>query len=261
MAMTLNGKTPAVVVLHDGDVMTLYNDVVQYDVDELTLNNTEKVEDENTENDEDDLFTAPPPTINNRCLMFVRSQARRVVEPIRFVAVSPDEHFNGNELNPLYEVINPEIKTIDNSDSAMLVFWTNFIEEVDEYDAEKVLKFKEDNLVYDGGTVFRALCSTVIQFEKYYIQGGAVAKTNGDDPSTLDDDITNTYDMFVIATKPTIMQIYKDDYPVIDFASGGNVGGSGLRRHTHASNEVYDGGYSFSIMHPGTGVPQKPWEV
>lgn len=251
MAMTLNGKTPAVVVLPDGDVITIYNDVVQYNIEELKLKNTK----EDTEN----LFESTAPTINNRCLMFVRSQARRVVEPVRFVGVSPNEHLNESTLNPFYEVINPEIKTISNSDSAMLVFWTNFIEEVDEYDAEKILKFEEDNLVYDGDTVYRALCSTVIQFEKYYIEGGAVATTSGGDPSNLDDDIKNTYDMFAIATKPTIIQIYKDDYPIIDFASGGGSSGTGMRRHMHSSNDDY--GFAFSVFHPGTSVPQKPWEV
>ena len=252
MAMTLNGKTPAVVVLPDGDVMTLYNDVVQYNIDGMRL--------KNTEDDTEDLFVSPAPAINNRCLVFVRSQGRRVVEPIRFVGVSPNEHFNDTELNPLYEVINPEIKTISNSDSAMLVFWTNFTEEVDSYDADKVLRFEESNLVYDGDSVYRALCSTVIQFEKYYIEGGAVATTSGDDPSGLDDEIKNTYDLVVIATKPTLIQIYKNDYPIIDFASGGgSFGGSGMRRHMHSSNDDY--GFAFSVFHPGTSVPQKPWEV
>ena len=253
MAMTLNGKTPAVAMLPDGDVVTMYNDVIQHTVEAMVLKNNEE--------DTESLFESNPPPINSRCLMFARSQARRVVEPVRFVGVSPNDHFNSKELNPFYEVINPEIKTINGSESAFVMFWTNFIEMVTDYDADKVLKFSQDSLEFNESTVYRALCSTMIRFEKYYITGGAVATTSGNDPSVLAEDVRNTYDIIAIATKPTILQIYQDDYPVVDFASGGGGSGGGLRRHDHSTNNPYDGGFAFAIMHPGTAVPQKPWEA
>ena len=257
MTMTMNGKTPAVAIMSDGDVVTMYNDAVPYSVEQMVL--------KNESSDTSSLFESVSPVLNRRCLMFVRSQASRVVEPVRFVGVSPNSHFNDVTLNPFYEVINPEVKTIDSSDSAFVMFWTNFTEAVTEYDESKVLKFSQNNLdnaFTTGQVVYRALCSTVIQFKKLYVTGGAIATTSGDDPSTLDTAITNTYDIIPIATKPTIIQLYKDDYPIVDFASGSSDSSSaGMRRHSHASSSIYDGGFSFSVLHPGTGVPQKPWEA
>jgi len=252
--MTLNGKTPAVILLPEGDVITLYNDVVSYDVEPLEL--------KSFKNDEEPLLMSLAPTTKNRCLMFVRSQSRKVIEPVRFVGMSSEKHLNVTELEPFYEVINPEVQSVVNSGSAFLVFWTNFTDEVLEYESDKVLKFEQDSLesaFVDGQDVYRALCSTTITFKKFYVSGGEIATTLGEEPTLLDENIKNRYDIIPIASKPNILQIYKDDYPIVDFASGGGGGIGGMRRHDHRDNSNF--GFAFSVFHPGTGIPMLPWEA
>ena len=68
-------------------------------------------------------------------------------------------------------------------------------------------------------------------------------------------------DVAVIKKKPVVLQQFESEHHMIDFCSGGGGGGgagSGLAQHNHIPH-VDGSGFAFAVFHPGTSMPQLPW--
>lgn len=264
MAISIIGKTPATLITPDGDVLTFVNDFVKYEIEAMKLYNSEVTGSEEDGGASKQVYIGPGIPINYRCLMWMRSHPHEPVEPVRYVPMVPNKSMTGANVEPIFEAINPTIHKIDMSGGAFLTFWTNFTEYVAEYDSAKVWKFKNNQLetALTGEKVYRAMCGCMIHFERMYITGGVASSTLGSVPTEVNDSDKQTYELIPICLLPHVMQVYLSDYPIIDFNPGvAGEDSAGLRRHDHASNSTYDGGYSFAVFHPGTSIPQKPWEA
>jgi hypothetical protein len=248
--MALNtSKTPAIAIIPGNDMLLFFNDYTPHDVTGMTLR--------------DDAggaakFSGSAVSANYRMLMWARTHPQGVVGPVRHVPYVHSTGLIGSSISPLYEAINPSVQSVSAANVIALTFWTNFQAAVVSYEPSYVIKFLQTQLGAEGAIpslAYRALCVTLIYLRRFHVTGGEIADSLGGPPTG-----TGGYELVPIATKPHIIQLFKEDYPITDFSGMGDGSGTATQRlHDHRDN--YNGGFAFSVYHPGTGVPQLPWEV
>ena len=248
--MALNtSKTPAVAIIPGNDMLLFFNDYTPHDVTGMTLR------------DEDGgsaVFSGSSVSANYRMLMWARTHPQGVVGPVRHVPYVHSTGLTGNTISPLYEAINPSVQSVSSSNVIALTFWTNFQAAVTSYDPSYVIKFLQTEIGSEGAVptlAYRALCVTLIYLRRFHITGGEIADSLGD-PSVG----VPGYELVPVATKPHIIQLFKEDYPITDFSGIGD-GSDSSRFRLHDHRDAYNGGFSYSCYHSGTGIPQLPWEV
>lgn len=163
------------------------------------------------------------------------------------------------ECKPLYECINPVAAYNLAGGSVMLTFWSNIVKGQTlsstvngvtsvAYDPAKIWKLKQDQLDTVSITdrkYTRITCSTHIRFQWFSVE------------ATQDGGSVDKFDTVVpIAEIPRLVGQVANDYPIFDFAGNGSGGGNTI--HNHSSNS--EGGFAYSVYHPGTAVPQKAWK-
>ena len=149
------------------------------------------------------------------------------------------------ELYPLYECLSPQVHFDGNKGGAILTFWSNMQSTFDAskklYDRTQVIRYEEDQLsnISTVSGLKRCMFSASLIFKQYTVNDESIM------------------DIYPICAVPHLVFIEaEENIPVTDFSTGGGGGGTN-KVHNHSNNENL--GFSYSVYHPGTALPSKPW--
>lgn len=116
------------------------------------------------------------------------------------------------------------------------------------YDAAAIEKINQQ--AYTAGVVLSGKRNSIFCMAQIILQPLYIETTDG----------FTKQDVAVIKKKPVVLQQFSSEHHMIDFCSGGGGGGSGngLAQHNHIPH-VDGSGFAFAVFHPGTSMPQLPW--
>lgn len=244
------GKTPAVVRLQDGCVITFFN---------TTIISNDNIAFKDTNGNDRYLLTVDTATQTNkfRALHFIRSYPQSALD--NTPRVVPFTHRLNTASNTgmtadfLYEVISPQIGKSDDGIYQM-TFWTNVTDASKitqnnngtfDYDPTAVLKFSTERLGdiddLQGGT--KILCSALLHWELLSQVGGGIT----DSVRRLTPVIQNV---------SVLAKITGENYAT-DFSSGSD-GGGGARIHNHADN--HNSGFAYAVYSPSSIIRPLSWK-
>lgn len=236
------GKTPCVLRLEDGRVLSFFN---------TTITATSSISYKDTNGDIRYTMTIGSDVKKGkyRALHFIRSYPMHAIDnnPIPVIFTSPETTTTGStsiECTPLYECIAPQITTFGKN-NYQLTFWTNITDlsvlSKDSagnyiYTAASVKKFSTNKLgdVTSDANATKVLCTAPIHLELLSKSGIPMLTP-------------------VIQSAAVLATVSGENY-ALDFSGGGSAG---LRRHAHSSNS--DGGFAFSVYSPSAVVRPLSW--
>lgn len=190
------------------------------------------------------------------------------------------------QLKPLFQTINVQAKC-DKTIGLLATFWSNVSQTVKkaptlimddgsidlsagniciqggtlmqlQYDQDVLIKYKysEYDLFQVQTSENRVIfCSSKIDSGKRFRVLTESQKNSG---YPLKDIVPQTV---LIAEKPIVLSESVEKYPILDFAGvGGTSQGGGMKNHYHIPT-VDGSNYAFAVFHPGTAMPQLPWQT
>lgn len=117
------------------------------------------------------------------------------------------------------------------------------------YDAATIEKINQQ--AYTSGVILSGKRNCIFCMAQIILQPLYIETTDG----------FTKQDVAVIKKKPVVLQQFESKHHMIDFCSGGGGSGgagSGLAQHNHIPH-VDGSGFAFAVFHPGTSMPQLPW--
>lgn len=216
--------------------------------------------------------------INKRCLQYRLFKFDSAVSHNNCVVLIKD----GKSYNPLFEAINISATFQNEIPALSITFWSNLVEGMTtalelaseqtfslsdgmikkngskfyqfKYDANKIQTFNQqtyDDLTF--GTSYKIIfCSSQISFDFKRV----ITQEQKDSGISLDTIVPET--IMILKKQPIIIDEIEDNYPILDFAGMGSDG-TGMKQHSHIPN--IDGtNFAFAVFHPGTSMPQLPWQ-
>lgn len=231
------GKSICTVFSPAGDLYTFWNDYLA-DLASITFKD---------KSDTTRFTFTTSETKQYRCLLFQKHYTTHSTLNTTTIKTYPVMFNDSNDLSktevyPIYECISPQVYFDTTKTNAILSFWSNMNADYDEttkiYNKDKVIKFEEDGLenVSNADDIKRCMFSAPLFFEKFKIE--------------------SEWTITALCTQPHLVYMISEKYQVTDFTGGGS-GAGGLKVHGHTS--MADGGFAFSVYHPGCSLPQKPW--
>lgn len=274
--MAINvGKNSTIAIMSDGTSVSLFNNYITND-----MSKTYYFFSGQTNNIGNPEFTVDFNSYNNkRCLQY------RLFSPSAYIHHNNNIVLirNGKNIIPLMEAINVSCSYQSEIPALAVTFWSNLLEGMTcglelspesswllsegiikkkddkffqyKYDPNKVQTYKQkeyDDLTF--GTSYKIIfCSAQINIENKRVL------TQDQIDSNVDLDNIQEEKVMIIDGFPLVIDEIEDNYPLLDFSGMGGDGG-GMRQHSHIP--TIDGtNFAFAVFHPGTSMPQLPWEV
>lgn len=274
MAINIS-KNSSIVIVANGSSMSFFNNYITNDMSKTYYYFSPEAKD----------ISKPDFTVdfskftNKRCLQYRMFKFDSALVHNNSVVLMK----NGKSYLPLFEAINITATFQSEIPALSITFWSNLLEGMTtalelasstsftladgiikkkddkfyqyKYDPNKIQTFSQkeyDDLTF--GTTYKIIfCSSQVSFELRKV----LTQDQIDSNVTLDSIEPET--VLVLKKLPIVIDEIEDNYPILDFAGMGGDGG-GMRQHSHIP--TIDGtNFAFAVFHPGTSMPQLPWDT
>lgn len=249
------GKTPAVIRMKDGGILSFFNNGIYLPTSQITYaDETGKIRYTMNINSTDR-------NAHNRALHYVRSYPSGLVNGIeqQRLVLFTDPHTNRRSqasststvqqnlsATPLFEVISPQIYT--DGDNYQMTFWTNITDasKVQDnnyvYTPSDILKVSEQNMqVAESALSAKALCTCPIHFELL---------------RQITNNVEDRCHLTPVIKQIGVIMVIKNGNFIFDFAGGG--GNTGFKKHMH-TNALTDAGFAVAVFAPSAIITPLSW--
>lgn len=276
MSVVNISKKASIIRLSDGDSLAIFNSYITEDMATKYYFYTEP----ETELKNYQYTLDLTQSLNQRCMQYRMFNPTSASNQNNKVVLSAPQYITSGAFEPIYQAIDVSVDYNQSDGIMSATFWSNTdmstgiqveqnadrmhgsVKKVGDkyiqyfYNSELIKKYKHDNYkIFEAeGDNYSIFCNALLSIDVCKV----INQEQFDAKISLD---SIDAEQVVISNTPIIIEQFNDLYPIIDFAgTSGNSSGGGMRNHYHIPT-IDGSNYAFAVLHPGTAVPQLPWQT